>query len=318
MYIAFNELSVHEKTSNCFEKDTSRNIINEFVEILIRIKQHKEFNGLITTQDILTLQVSSKYSIHDWLNDPLVKKIYKTFFRTFYSQKCSYVDNKDYSLNDFQIDIDGHKYSSIGCLVASEMNESVISLETHKLWLNETIDGTFSNLDNDTHEINFEQRQLNNISKGIHLAKLEQKLKDEEFTMISSGQDLWEKREALFPNLVFCESVKDQLYKDSQRFHIVQVAKKLLRLQQYFLEYDGKYNPKELGLYARTESETVKSTPDLKALRLFKKPDGSEEYFYDHIGFTGNYCGRIHFLPDNIIQKCYIGYVGKHLRTKKF
>ncbi|MCS6103526.1 hypothetical protein DWV12_14525 [Clostridium botulinum] len=318
MYIAFNELSVHEEISNCAEKNTARNIINEFVKILARVKKHKEFSGLIATQDIHTFQVSSEYSIQDWLSDPLVDGKYKTFFRTLYSQRCNYIDNRDYLLNELQINVGGHKFSGIGCLVASEMNESVISLGTHELWLNEELDGILSTLDNETDEILNEYRRLNNISKEIHIDKLEEKLKSEDFSMISSGQDLWEKREALFPNLVFCESVKDQLYKDPQKFHIEQVAKKLLHMQQYFSEYDGIYNPKELGLHARTESETVKSNPDLKAFRLFKKPDGSEEYFYNHIGFTSIYCVRIHFLPDDANRKCYIGYIGKHLPTKKF
>ncbi|GEM_PF-1445148 len=318
MYIAFNELSVRKKINNCTEKDIARNIINEFIKILIRVKKHKDFCGLIATEEIHTIQILSSYNIHDWLDDPLVERKYKTFFRTFYSQKCSYIDYRDYSLNEFLIQIDKHKFNGIGCLVASEMNESVISIESHELWLNETIEGTFSTIDNNTSNIIYENRQINNISKEIHIDNLEQKLKDENFTMISSGQDLWEQREILFPNLVFCESVKDQLYKDPQRFHIVQIAKKLLRMQQYFSGYDGKYRPKELGLDARTESETVKTNPQLKALRLFKKNDGSEEYFYDHIGFTGNYCGRIHFMPNNTDKKCYIGYIGKHLPTKKY
>jgi hypothetical protein len=317
MYLAFNELSVCSEICNYSPINIARNKINDFIKILVKAKQHKDFRGLVTTQDIHTFQISPIYSIHDWLCDPLVDIKFKTFFRTFYCQKCNYIDNKDYSLNDFQIDLGEHRYSSVGCLVASEMKESVISLETHELWLNETIDGIFSTLD-DTDEISVENRQLNNISKEIHFDKLEQKLKYDDFTMLSSGQDLWEKREGLFQNLVFCDSVKDQLYKDPQRFHIVQVAKKLLRIQRYFSEYDGTYNPKELGLDARTESETVKSTPDLKALRLFQKPDSSKEYFYDHIGFTGNYCGRIHFLPDDMNRRCYIGYIGRHLRTKKY
>lgn len=318
MYIAFNELSVHKKINNCTEEDIARDIINEFVRILIRLKKYKDFCGLIATEEIHTIQVSSSYNIHNWLNDPLVERDYKTFFRTFYSQRCSYIDYRDYSLNEFLIEIGNYKLNGIGCLVASEMNESVISINSHELWLNETIEGTLSTIDNNTSDIIYKKMQISNISKEINLVNLEQKLKDENFTMISSGQDLWEKRKVLFPNLVFCESVKDQLYKDPQRFHIIQIAKKLLRMQQYFLGYDGKYNPKELGLDARTESETVKTDPQLKNLRLFKKPDGGEEYFYDHIGFTGNYCGRIHFMPDNINKKCYIGYIGKHLPTKNY
>jgi hypothetical protein len=318
MYIVFNELSVCGEICNCDQIDIARKTINDFIKILFKAKQHADFVGLITTQDIYNFQFSSNYSIKDWLSDPLVDMKLKTFYRIFCSQKCSYIEYTDYPLNEFLIEISKNKYNCIGCLVASEMKESVISLETHELWHNDMINGVFITLDNEIDKIISDNRQINNISKEVHFDNLEQKLKEDDFAMISSGQDLWEKRESIFPNLVFCNNVKDQLYKDPQRFHILQVAKKLLRIQQYFSEYDGVYNPKELGLDARTESDTVKSTPYLKALRQFEKPDGHTEYFYDHIGFTGHYCGRIHFLPDNENRKCYIGYVGKHLQTKKF
>ncbi|MEG0577300.1 MAG: hypothetical protein RR500_05535 [Bacilli bacterium] len=317
MYTVFNELSVHLDGSRNYEED-ARSVVNEFVAILLKISRKKEFDGLITTQDIYNFKTSSKYSIHDWLNDPLVEKKYKTFFRTFYNQKCSYIDNNDYSLDEFEIDIENDKFKGIGCLVASEMNESVLSLKTSELWLNEEIEGVFRTVDIEVDEIVNENRTINNISEEIHIDKLEWKFKEKNFAMLSSGQDLWEKREMLFPNLVFCRSTKDQLYKDPEKFHIEQVAKKLMRMQQYFSEYDGIYDPKKLGLNARTESKTVKSNKDLKTLRLFEKPDGSRDYFYDHIGFTGKYCGRIHFSPDDGNKKCYIGYIGKHLTTKNF
>lgn len=318
MYTVLNELSVHPDICLDSKKENARNIINKFVELLHRINRKREFDGLITTPDIYNFQISSKYSIHDWLQDPLVDQKYKAFFRIFYSHKCSYIENNNYSLDEFKINLDNNKYNSIGCLVASERNESIISLQTHELWFNEIIEGIFSTLDNVVDEIVTESRMINNISEEKHLELLEEKIKEEHFAMLSSGQDLWENREILFPNLVFCESVKEQLYSDPEKFHIEQVAKKLIRMQQYFSNYDGLYDPKKLGLNARTESETVKSNKDLKAFRLFKKPDGTRDYFYNHIGFTGKYCGRIHFLPDDCDRKCYIGYIGKHLPTKYF
>lgn len=318
MYTVLNELSVRSNIGRGFDKGYSRGIINNFVEILHKTSRVEGFNGLITTADIHSLQISSEYGIQDWLEDPLVDRKYKEFFRIFRNKRFSYIENDDYSLGEFEIVLDNQKYNSLGCLVASEMNESVISLKTHGVWLNEIIEGLVSTLDSVVDEITTENREINNISQETHLDQLEEKLKEENFAMISSGQDLWEKREILFPNLVFCESVKDQLYNDPQKFHIEQVAKKLMRLQQYFSEYDGIYNPKVLGLNARTESETVKSNKGLKDLRRFKKPDDSIDYFYDHIGFTSKYCGRIHFLPDDGNRKCFIGYIGKHLPTKYF
>ncbi|RAV20446.1 hypothetical protein DQG23_15910 [Paenibacillus contaminans] len=99
---------------------------------------------------------------------------------------------------------------------------------------------------------------------------------------------------------------------------MVQVLIRLQRMNVYFGDDDTDYNPQKLGFNARTESETVQQNPELKKLRKFRMPSGETEYFFDHIGFTGNYCGRIHFLPNKANKKCCIGYIGKHLKTKRF
>ena len=95
--------------------------------------------------------------------------------------------------------------------------------------------------------------------------------------------------------------------------------KRLQRMQDYFSTCSNTYNPNDLGLDARTESDTVKADSDLRDLRKFRLPNGQEEYFFDHISFSGKYKGgRIHFLPDNVNNMCYIGYIGKHLPTKNY
>lgn len=71
---------------------------------------------------------------------------------------------------------------------------------------------------------------------------------------------------------------------------------RLLNLQKYFQEQHERYDSKELGMDARTESETVKTDVSLKNQRLFKLPSGEKEYFFDHIGFTGKYTGEEYIL----------------------
>lgn len=317
MYTVLNELSIHADLMEEHNHGNARNIINLFVEILHRAKNLNEFDGLITTTDIYSFNISKEYGIQEWLKDSLVEKKYKDFLRVFFNKRCSFIETHDYPLSEFIISLNQNEYNGIGCLVATEMSESVVSLQTHHNWSTDTINGSYLTLDDEGTEIK-ESRNVNNISKDIHFDHLTNNLTENRFKKISSGQDLWEEREVLFPNLVFCESVKAQLYNDPEKFHVEQVIKKLMRIQQYFSSYDGLYDPKQLGFNARTESETVKSNPTLKSYRLFEKPDGSTDYFYNHIGFTGKYCGRIHFFPDDTIKKCFIGYIGKHLPTKNF
>lgn len=317
MYLAFNEAAVSEENYNGKVVQNERDIINNFIHVLIEVKKNLNLTSLIATEDFYNFRVSSTYGINDWLNDSLVKKKYKDFFRTFRNMKCNSIDKNDYPLNEFIIMMNGHALVSTGCLFALENDEDVVSVVTDKLWSNNLINGKLNSV-SCSNILTTSERKVENIYDKSQIALLKSKFKSQSFKEISSGQDLWEKRKELFPNLVFCENVKAQLYKDSEKFHIDQVIKRLLGLQQYFENCDEVYNPSKLGLYARTESESVKKNPDLRALRLFKKPDGISEYFYDHIGFVGKYCGRIHFIPDNENKKCYIGYIGRHLPTKKY
>lgn len=317
MYAVMNELSFNLENSEVSEKEIARDKISEFVRTLMRVKNIKKFEGFVTTKDIYQFHIFADYGIREWLNDPLVEKRNQTSFRAIINKNCSFINSEEYTLEELKISLERVEHSSLGCLVAVMLNERVVSLNSRRIWDNEVIDGLLLTID-ENEEISEEIVVVSNISKEFHVTRLEGKVVDESISMLSSGQDLWERREELFPNLIFCDRVKRQLYTDPEMFHIKQVAKKLKRMQEYFSEDNAVYRPNKLGLGARTESDTVKNSAYLSSFRVFEKPDGTKSYFYDHISFPGRYSGRIHFLPDCENKKCYIGHIGEHLETKNF
>ena len=221
-------------------------------------------------------------------------------------------------MGEFLVSIADCLYSSIGCTFAYEYENPVISLNTNKTWENKNLFGEYRELDENA-EIIISEKYVENLNAKVSIKEIQKMHVEKVYASISSGYDLWEQREKLFPNLCFCENVKTQLYNDPERFHVVKIMEKLQRLQEYFASIEGPYEPKTLGLNARTESDTVKNDPELKKYRLFRMPSGEERFFYDHIGFTGKFSGgRIHFLPVVEEKMCYIGYVGRHLPTKKY
>ena len=151
-----------------------------------------------------------------------------------------------------------------------------------------------------------------NVGKIVESEKRKQQL------IISSGSELWEKRKQLYPHLVFCESVKKQLEEARVSIQIQTIMKRIQILEDYFATYDGEFDKSKVGYGCRNESETVKNDRDLKECRKFLTPFGKEDFFYWHISFAGNYPGRIHFLPDAEHKVGIIGYIGKHLPTKKY
>lgn len=314
MYAVFNELCGHEKILENNQNIDKRETVSNFIRFLKKLKDKQIIEGIIATRDILSCSITKGYSFNDWLQDELVDRTDKQFFRSFLGKYITYI--KCNTEGEFYVKIYTNNCLAEGCSVAFETDTPAISVATHRIWQNKQIEGTYHCLD-DYGDLLEEQKIIDNINECI--SNVENMFRERMFEEISSGYDLWEQREKLFPNLIFCESVKAQLYKDPERFHVLSIMGKLQRLQDYFAEEQIRYDPKKLGLNARTESECVKTSSTLNKFRLFRIPSGDELYFYDHIGFSGKFSGgRIHFYPKVEERKCYIGYIGKHLPTKLF
>lgn len=314
MYVIFNELC--EKIG--LSQQNPKEKMDQFIAFLIDVWRQNIIEGIVATNDLFELgRDDENYSFQSWLNDSAVDQEYKRFLCMYLGKYINYIEAIDVD-GEFYVDIGGRNHIGIGCTFAHEAEDILISRATHDIWKEEYVNGIYSSLDENGEIISIES-SLININELVPCKKLKKIALDHVFANISSGYDLWDCREELYPNLIFCDSVKVQLYADPERFHIIKIMERLNILQNYFSQKHDFYQPKELGASARTESETVKNDPDLKKYRLFELPTGEQVYFYDHIGFTGKFsAGRIHFYPMVQEQKCYIGYIGRHLPTKNF
>lgn len=315
MFLTFNELST--QSNNIDTEFNAKSLIEEFVVFCKELYSISIIDEVIFPETLFSVSLYNGYGIAQWLSDNSVSVNQRQFFRRFLDKHCRYY--KDQSVvGEFSVSIDNQYYKAIGCAFALEHNHVLLSLPTNAFWKNKVISGEYSSL-NDAGELQTVDCAVDNVWTGTPHEEIISAHRKELSSDISSGQDLWDKREQLYPNLVFCESIKDQLFEDSEKYHIIAIMKKLDRFQEYFSNCDSSYDPKELGMDARTESATVKSEPDLRNYRKFRMPNGNEEFFFDHVGFTGKYTGgRIYFLPDNPNNRCYIGYIGRHLPTKKY
>lgn len=319
MEISFNEASLNEMFIYNKSKDQNKKAFDEFIEILNILKKEKLLSNLFIPRDFLSYYIAENYTINNWLCDHTVNMNHRQFFRACVGKANFYgVENLN---GEVEFQISDNSIKGIGATFSKEHFEEpiIVSIVTHKFWEQEKVNGIYERLTDDA-EVQKREIELVNIFKGFDLENYRKNKRDDIYKNISSGQDLWEKRNMLFPNLTFCESVKNQLYEDSEKYHIIKVMERLQKLQDYFVENHERYDPIEMGMNARTESETVKRNSTLKKLRLFRMPSGKEEYFFDHISFTsGKYsAGRIHFLPEVDNNNCYIGYIGNHLPTKLY
>ncbi len=289
----------------------------EFIKFIFEVKKSKVITN-IHYFDILNVSLFEGYTVSDWLNDDSVEHSIKSRFRLIYDNyfipvTCDEGFNEAYVINEKCDEIE-----SKGCswAICSMESPCIISAKTSLIWTQKKLEVKYLRL-SDECEIVDERYFVRNISDISDIELLEKNENDEIFENITSAKDFWEKRNSLFPNLVFCDSAYENI-KYTTKSHVCSVMKRLKNMNTYFAGNHSKYDPKELGMDARTESQSVKDSPELKKQRLFKMPSGKKEYFYDHLGFSGDYNGRIYFLPDVKKHRCFIGYIGKHLQTKKY
>ena len=316
MYAMMNELSMRQDLSDATTERDVQLLIEDFANEFHKLNVGGCVEGLIAVSNFYTSELAEGYGILQWLSSPDVEEKYKRKIRSIIN-RCNWIEAGQFPLSELKVDCGVSKESAIGCLAAYERNEEVVSFGTCALWRGAQIAGMYYTIDEETEAETEAEIQVKNYTPA-RFASIRENAQERLFKEISSGQDLWDRKEALFPHLKFCDSVKSQLLGDPERFHVVMVMKRLQRMDEYFASCGDVYDPKVLGLDARTESETVRNDPELKEYRKFQLADGSFAYFFDHISFSGKYCGRIHFLPDAPNGMCTIGYIGRHLRTKKF
>lgn len=174
----------------------------------------------------------------------------------------------------------------------TQWDKSAITLQKHTI----VEDGISSN-----------NISINHASKFCHLDQQQVFFEriDEENKLSITPSNFWKNREDSFPNIIrFCPEVEGQIKGlDSLIF---QQAISLLR--------DVETQSKKITDYNHSsESRTVQNDPSLKDQRLFTI-NNKKVFFQNHVkSLPNNY--RIYFLEKD--QVIYIGYIGKHLKTKR-
>lgn len=311
MRMILNELSL---CSNCKTIEDGHKVMQEFLENYTEMDRLLTEKGIILMNTFHNLMLAEDYSIHSWTADKRIEKRLKDKFRSL-KNRSQYVNEEDYGNSEFKVVEFNQEMQAIGCLIAYEREDIVISLRTHELWDEGIIKGLYFSLSDDFKNDEQINVSVPNISQQTHVVSFRQSAIQDTCLLISSGQDLWEKKEIFYPHLVFCKSVRDQLLEDTEKIHIEQIMKRLLKMEEYFATYDGVFDCKLLGLDARQESESVLNSEKYRQQRIFRTPYGDQRAFYWHIAFAGKFPGRIHFLPDEERKNCLIGYIGKHLPT---
>ena len=192
--------------------------------------------------------------------------------------------------------------SNNGALACSDIwNTIVVSFLSNYEWDRDSIKLEKHTIENDI--ININVRHASKVEYLDSHKKFFQDLEDEKRLNITQD-NFWKNRKEFFPKrLIFCKEVEKQI-KSIDRdifYQAINILRDIETDKKHIKDFN--YSP---------ESQSVKDNESLKKLRYFTI--GSEKnYFDNHIKFSSH---RIYFIEKNNI--IYIGYIGKHLATKKY
>lgn len=312
-----NELSIE---GNLKKTEDVNRVVSQFIALCHKISHGFGDRDFYYAKELLEGEWIPGYKIYDWLKDPNTPQREKAFFRMMINRK-QIIQKEDFLGSEFVVKVgNGEKREAIGCLAAYEHESYVVSMGTADIWRKEEIIGIYGTLVESEESVQVEENERcieNYVWEGqFHL--LEKRQQDKTRQMVSSGKELWEKRGKLYPHLCFCDCVQAQMEGARLSLHVRTIMKRLQVLEDYFKGFDGNFDKDKMGYDCRWESESVEKNSRLRGMRVFKTPYGKMEFFGWHISFSGNFPGRIHFIPDAEHKVGIVGYIGKHLPTARF
>jgi hypothetical protein len=147
---------------------------------------------------------------------------------------------------------------------------------------------------------------IRHASKIEHLDKHKDFFQDleQEIRLNITQQNFWIRKKELFPTkIVFCQEVQEQIQQINSTifYQVINILRDIETNKKLITDYN----------YSG-ESQSVKNNKNLNKLRYFTI-ENEKVYFDNHLKFSSH---RIYFFKQN--NKIYIGYIGKHLPTKKF
>lgn len=208
------------------------------------------------------------------------------------------------------IDMNVNNIPCKGLGIASEnVTNSVAVSFTHEQWNLSAYTVSITLLDEEALPESFLSKTRNVCDESqCHLhqdALLRQKL-----FQIQTGNELWLKRNELFPNLQFCENVKAQMKAlKNGTSELRQVIIKLNELQAVASRCTTEKGIQESDFTSKVTYESKSRERTLHDKLTFLCPDGKEHLCSWHARYTPG-AGRIHFYPVESNQVFYIAYIG--------
>jgi hypothetical protein len=261
--------------------------------------------------DFRAKPVAPGYYWQDWSSDDRVDRELRRYFRSL-TTKTPFLRNEPVAESAFsEIDCYVQSQLALGVKAAYVADGLAVSLPTDVAWESASLPCEIHEIGGD--DITSRSANIHHASTPEHVDAQTAWIHARLQATVHDGEELWSRAGDLFPRLVFCSVVEEQMVR-LPALSLPSVVRGLFQLNAFCLSWEsGSFDPDAVEGTVSTESSATLQQHGGE--RTFLCPDGHYRLFGWHAK-VGRW--RIHFDPCLGRGQLLIGYVGKHLQTAKF
>jgi hypothetical protein len=304
--MVLNELSLRSPANDYL---TARKWMSDLIDTINVAAAHEVKKIIHVDRDVNDVLLAPGYPIARWRNDSQVDRDTRSFFRTLTTKLSFIPDLPEFWYREDQANGLGfafqHEHIAISLRSMSDWYSGHLGLEVR-----------YPELDEDG-QLLTEYVEVIHASHSDHVVEHADWIKNRTKVIVKNGQDLWNNRVELFPNLQFCESVREQIW---ELLHgdlkLQPIMKRLSELENYCLNWhEGPFDTERIVSKVSPESEVT--LYKYRSQHTFRCPDGKERIFSWHVRLTPG-AWRIYFYPEKDMRRLIIGYIGSKLPNEKY
>jgi len=296
----FNEPSAEPLATTDTE---ARSRMSGALGVLLLMPNHGLGKGLRISGEFYQLTLAPRYTLTDWINDPIVGRDHLNLFLSL-AAKAPYLRSSDREalqrIEDTDVTCYGQSHPAF--LAAHALGAPLVSFD-HNAWSEPNLPATVTRL-GDEGELDEEQDTLANFTRPAHFDHHAPWFARR--NAATDAADLWSRRVDLFPHLVLCEPVERQLQLQQTILSlIVARLEDIERVASFGHAFDKD------AFASRCHATSSATFRQYGSAYEFTAPDGRRTR-----------CGWHFYLPDG--RRIYfstdyvIGHIGEHLPTVKF
>ena len=316
--MVFNELSARTLAPDI---STARQWMSELISTM-REAKGCGLKGIRTKTDFHAMELAEDYPLRRWLNDREVNQDEQFFLLTLATNPLfGNIDDVEIKIKvedpDCELSLQGSPAE--GFKVAYYLETLAISLNSQSWWNSSCIKLELIQID-ENRELIEESVEVIHATHKNHVIEHANWIKNRLQSERVNGMELWNRRDELFPSLVFCDAGNKQLRKLRSGEERLQLVLEILyQLENYAKNWKTGYFSLE-GISIEVSGESEQTIKKYGKKRTFLCPDGEERLFDRHVKLKE--CNwRIHFFAEVSKEgkrKVIIGYIGPHLPTVKY